>query len=283
MAEPTIDDWMYLYLGKIYDMAECEPLRTVHVSTIKDRIGINEKSFTALRMKLIKSPLLWHDFNDGVKLSGEGINMIQIHLNSTSKQLRFVMNAILLLGSKVPDKLVSFDKLQQALPKLTFPLHQFINILKEKGFLGLQIDEYLQLGPNGHRFLEGDDADRRSNIVNNIMNNTINAGDNSQNVIGNHNSQTQIISVSPEFDKAITAVLELVEKSSLLDDDKRDAINDIATISRCANNPQEAMRGFSKLEALKFLMSSSSVALKVVEYWPALEAHFTRLIEQARL
>jgi hypothetical protein len=141
--------------------------------------------------------------------------------------------------------------------------------------MGDEIDEFVQLGPEGHEFLDGE-ANRSTGFSVNYTQN-ITTGHGSPVIFGDGNTVITHQSVTPEFDKAVLALTEVIKASSMPAQEMRLALDDLVQVHKLAGmekSPGIVARATSIIGSFKVLAEAAGLAGQIAPYLPQIMAYF---------
>jgi len=190
-----------------------------------------------------------------------------------AEEERLVLKKILELGKSERGGQVPVAKLQKSVSHLiTLPLFEIIDALDKKDFLGPGQDDCVKIGTGGLELLQKQ-SNRSGGFT---VNNTINAGPNSNIAIGDNNQQSISQSVNPDFNESINAIAEVIKASAMSDSDKRIAHAELEEIVDCYIR-KDKEKGRYKVLSLDNFLKVAGIAAQFIQHTDKLVAAFDSL------
>ena len=225
-----------------------------------------------------KGLLSWAGFA-AVYLSDAGIEAAEkIMEQKYADEELMILREIHERGKNHPNGLVKFEDLATDFPNLSLPMHEIIEEIDRKGLLGQGVDEYIKIGSGGLELLQ-----KKSNrtggitINDNRQHNTIHSGANSINTIGNYNQITNSQTVNPEFDNAVRSLIDLINASSMENEEREDAFDILKSVNKIAlrePTPTLLERGLTFVTALKPIFETINLLGAAAPHLAVLLSHF---------
>lgn len=259
----------------VYELADGEAYKFVCVDVIKKGLKISDGEFKTLLASFVRSGLLIHAVvGTHVKMTMAGVLEAETIMESKyAEEELMVLEKAVELGRRESNGYVILEVLNRALPPLSMSVNEFVNELERKGFLGGGVDEATKVLPKGFEFLQ-----KQSNTQGNIsIYNTIHAGNNSNNAIGNDNNQSITQSINPDFASAIQNLTELIKASSLAELVKEERLDDLERIHRLGDKeqtPNVKQLDISKVELLRTSLQVVDLAMKAAPHLDKLTGFF---------
>jgi len=225
-----------------------------------------------------------------VRITTRGIDEIErvMAQSYAAKEFR-VLKTIHETKHKAFNGWVNLDDLERELPDIPRPeLFMILKDLEErKGLIG-SVDQAVWIVPAGIEELE--QAEQHPNrstqyfpaqIINNY---TLNVqGDNRANIQQGTHGSTQNITLTnnPDIDQAIRSLLELLQASSIPDDDKEEIQGEIDKVSKLAlKEPAPGLleRAKNRLDLIKVAVTGTDIAIKAAPHldtlWELIKQRF---------
>ncbi len=244
----------------------------VHIETVCLSLNINPKLLDSLVQRAYQKQLIDMSLGGYGCVTALGHEMLENHMERTwAEEERLVLEAAVKLTKEKANyqRWVYWNDLEKEVGSLNHSLNDLVNALEAKGFFVHEFDEGVKVGSGGYDFLERQSNKVTGHMTVNTTNNTINAGTNNVNVIGDNNSATLAIQVNPDFQQAIQSVLDLIETSelnALHKEEYHSLMRRIDELSQREQTPEVKELAKSKILTLENGLKASELLLKAAPY-----------------
>jgi hypothetical protein len=283
MRKPSFQEQKLQFLKNIYGLADGVAYRQVEMSKVTSALKLPGEQAIAIMVQLKNKELA--DFPFGYALiTPDGIEEIDKHMAQTYAEKEFlVLKTIHEMSENSPSKAVKYGDVYNALGMSNEDFHEIITELYDrKKYLGPTYDEHLKLSPSGKEFLQGRSNLYQSGSINNITHINAPVGNLQQFTNNSNQAFTQNNITNPEFNDAITSIIELVKSSAISNFKKEDLISDIERIKQLSEtepSPELVEHAKTKINYLEMAFKGTELATKVAPYFPQIYAFFEGLIK----
>jgi Mn-dependent DtxR family transcriptional regulator len=284
MREPTLRQQQFQFLKKLYELAGGIAYKNVEMAKITSTLNIPNEKIMDIMMQLKKKNLAQFDFGGNASLTPDGVEEIGNEMEKTyAEQELLVLKTIHELSKNNTRGEAHFSEVEKAVGLPFIVLCEIIDELHDrKNYLGEASDEHLKLSPRGKEFLQGRSNLNQSGSINNITHINAPVGNLQQFTNNSNQTFTQNNITNPEFNDAITSLIELVKSSAISNFKKEDLISDIERIKQLAEEkPSSELveHAKTKINYLEMAFKGTELATKVAPYIPQIYAFFEGLIK----
>lgn len=262
------------YLRTVYRRCNGDFLTGTSFKELEAEVGISGDEANATFNYLKSCGLVKMSTFGRVTLTVAGIDKVEREMTESYEKKEYLV--LTTLFEKTRDDDVTAGELAKLIPVSEEDIYYILRDFLRKGWVEENFDATARITEFGVTLLHK--WDRVNAPISPVIYNTTNYGD-SNNIIGGQNHTLNVHTTNnADFDKAILAIVELLNTSSLSDGDKEEAITDVQNIAKlAANNPENAFeRAKLRITAVETIVKGTEIAMKLAPYWPVLTSYFSQ-------
>jgi hypothetical protein len=258
------------YLQRIYELSGGSTIQGVPTSQIDSDLGISDEDDPKIVTYLSAKGLANYSTFGHVSITARGIDEAERAMRSSyAEKERSVLQRIYEMGGVRHTDWVSIDALVRDLRMDFREVNDILIDLEERKGLIDGLEEAVRMIPAGIELLEGGGRDARATP--NVSYTTNIQGSNYGGIQqgGERNVQNITLINNPDFDKAITSLIELIRTSSIPNDDKEEVQEELSKISKLAlREPGTGLleRAKTRLDVVKLAMTGTDIAIKAAPH-----------------
>lgn len=281
MADRSIQELRRHYLHKLYESSGGNSGRGVNRKQLQSKLGISADDDMAIYNYLFGKGLAEYHSPISVRITVKGIDEVEreMQTNYAEQERRVLLKLYEMGGVHHLDWVLIRDLANELGMEYRVVNDILLELERQKGLIDGREDD-VRLNSNGIQVIEGGGQQVGAPVSVTYQTNIHGPNYGGIQQGGQGNTQNVTLTNNPDFDKAITSLVELIRSSSIPEDDKEEIQNELQSVNKLAlkeKSPSTLERAKLKLDYIKTGLAGTEIAIKAAPYLTALYHFFQSL------